>query len=1321
MAQKRTSRKKKQRVLKKKGEKTVGGVDVPFGRTPEQDSAIREARTPQDGANYALEKFKEGMTANKENMENSLNRIPNAIGNSKFVKEGKDFYNNKKEEYKKASEDLVERARNPIRSSQEEMKDLAAYNTDNPPPKTTNVLNTVKNAFDTPLFKKKEENGKKKKKRKIGNFEKKFAEAGEKVDKIAFDLDFDSSKSSDKAAIIKQTLIETVSNKSKILNDGVEQKINTEEGLKNANYSDAISVVVQPVENMFASLNRAASGKIDKDQGTKTTMVIETEVFPAQKEKIHTPLLKFLYDMILVPENDENFQKIVWSFIAKMNEKDLIRTDVPSGFKEIQEITYSNGNGNGNVQSGGSKRKKQRGGTLQLNGAPVQFEGIEKETLFYSILDNNVTEILADLQTMSGSSFPFSLLFFDLETIEEDWLQNSKNVDILLGFLKEKERGILVADPELEFKGTAGNKMVLRATFRLENGVYGIFVHNSVDELDTVLNLLDGMELVEVNEKEEGEVEKIVAPALNDVSSSPTGPPPGSPRSPPGSPPPVSINTNPTVDDSKITDAILKTAIRLVADSLKKKAPEEKDGREKAKKIGDAVLKTAVRLVGHILKEKATNDSTALVPYQKNAAIKNELVQISKETVEVLNQKDSTLVPMIEDIKKEGDVIKNYIQNNTNIFHIYESKESNSESSNELKKDIAELKTQNEQISKDLAALIVLINEFITNMNSQVIHMITDQKDIQNAITIQTTESGTQTQTPTLSEDDMKKVIEEFKQKSQAKMIALETKVETLQKAVQEKNLQSNVKDEQNKLLLQQNDELTKQLETEKENRQELEKSKSTTSIDTQTGPDQPFTDNNRPNNVPALKLTAENLQRNQNEPQTPTQNETQTAGNTPFDISEKGLTVGANKENHLHLDWDYIKHIKNEKANDHHFTGETDTFNALIRPQIIDERIHWNQQLLEMLNNLLDLKKLNSNSKNAEFEKHRQVVTNILNLSDSKPEEIPPSYNKFIVDNILYAVYTNTDITQTIKKDYSSIQHFFLYMRKNLNDYFAKINKDPKYFNDSKNVTEYLETIKDFHERITKKDGYNDKVLKLNQDNQEKIKIIQDKTVHTETGTTNAPLIHIKSEDSLNKPIHKKGKVVESPINKLSEIYSERKSEDINGKIKKELGEISNAYIFQKSSSNRLIDNETLSVGKLQLMQTNHLNKNISDTKSDRSSKATTNHDIEYTTIENYTLNDIETEVNNTKTKIVDILGKIEEYIPSQQATPITSQQVTPISTARSSEYGSTSNGLLSSASSRPTSSRTVESYEPRLGTKRKINLANTTTTRKKGKKNLK
>jgi hypothetical protein len=1089
MAQKRTSRKKKQRVLKKKEEKKVGGVDQKPITVMDDDYGLRE---------------EEEKEANNNAFSEYSNSEPDA---RPFTQE-------------QANAEMDIRTNRKI---------------DNPPPKsiTDKIKNAAKNIFkpeqpENVVQKKPEE---KKKKGKTGNFEKKFAKVGEKLDKIAFDLDFDSLKSSNKAPIIKQTLVESISNKSKIVNDGVQEKMNTETGYKNANPMDVIWVeTIRQIEDMFATYQRAASGIKDKDQGTKTTTVIETEVFPAQKEKIHTTLLKFLYDMILVPENDETFKKIVWSFIAKINEKDLIKKDVPSGFKEIQEIKYvgtnagvqnndlSNGPSNGPV-NGGSKRKKQRGGTLQLNGTTVQFDGIEKETLFYSILDNDAVisttnDFLEDVLKMDNPTYPFSLLFFDLETIEEDWLQKPESVDILLGLLKETEKGILIADPELEFKGTGENKMVLRATFNLENGVYGVFVHHSVTELDTVLNLLDGMELVEKTEKEEKEEREVVAPALNTVISSPTVTPTGSPtvtptgsptvtplgspRSPPGSPPPVSINTNPTVDASKITDAILKTAIRLVADSLRKKAT----------------------LIGTTQDKPETQNQNK--PELRNTSV---FVPLDEDQQNTLTKYDRTIVPLIENNKQEINITNNYVKNNTNIFNIIESE--NSPPDDTLQQDIKVLKQQNANISQDVAVLSALIETF---MNSQIIHTITDQSQIQAANEIQTTDSVTQTP---LVNDEIQNELETFKQKSREQTTALEQKVQELQKAVQDKIVQSTVTNKEITQLLEENQTLSSELESLKKEKE----SKTVVNSDSQT-------DGNGTLKIQDVseKLTKDNLAKLAKEQELANLAKEQEKGTeqeqkvpilsiplnkktkpiVPFKISETGLRVGGLKtgshlfkDDAVHIGWDYIKGIREKYAN----YKEPKMYKKIISPAIISERVTMCQNLLNILDNLTDIKKIEERKKHKKnvseiYLEHASIIAYILNYQNfnklpiktitSKNNEIQ-KYKDFTKDNLLYYLYKKQEIQEdfniTIKdlKDTTNILDFFEKVRSYLYQELKKIDDslstDTNYFDTSEkgkkkksNTTKYDVLLKEIHDIIQKKQQ---NLKDLEDKNNENVKLI--------------------------------------------------------------------------------------------------------------------------------------------------------------------------------------------------------------------------------------
>jgi len=1175
----------------------------------------------------------------------------------------------------------------------------------------------IKNTFNTPLLKKKEE---KKKKGKIGNFEKKFAEVGEKIDKIAFDLDFDSSKSSNTAPIIKQTMIESISNKSNILNDGVQEKMNTETGYKNANPMDVIWVeTIRQIEDMFAKYQKAASGKKNKDKGTKTTTVIETEVFPAQKEKIHTPLLKFLYDLILVPENDEEFKKIVWSFIAKMNEKALIDKNVPSGFKEIQEIKYittamagfsendrnaeTGEEGSKGPAMGGSKRKKQRGGKLELNGTTVQFNGIEQETLFYSLLDNDAAisttnDFLVDLQKMDKTAYPFSLLFFDLETIEEDWLQKPESVDILLGFLKETEKGILIADPELEFKGTGENIMVLRATFNLENGVYGVFVHNSVTELDTVLNLLDGMELVEKTEKEEkevGEVEKkVVAPALKVISSptvtptgsptvtprgsprgSPTGSPTGSPiGSPRGSPPPVIINKNPTVDASKITDAILKTAIRLVADSLK---------------------------------ENELSGTSILVP-------------ISEEIVEVLKKYDQNLLPIIKNNTEEIKVINNYVQNNTNIFKIFEGSEPNTDSRDELKNnDIVALKTQNEQISKDVTTLTALMNEFITNMNSQVIHTITDQSQIQAVQGIQTADSETQTQ---LVNDKIEKELETFKEKSQEQTAALEQKVQDLQQAVLASKIQNKLTDEANTALVKENATLFGQLQ-ELQKKKEIVTSNSASQTSSQDTPRE-------------LELTEANLAKLREEKQksqeivpilpiNPIPSNEKTKPIVPFKISETGLRVGGLKkgthlfkDNAVHIGWDYIKGIREKYES----FKEPKMYKKIISPVIISERVTMCQNLLNILDNLTDIKKIEERKKHKKnvseiYLEHVSIIAYILNYQNFnklpiktvtiKNNEIE-KYKPFTEDNLLYYLYKKQEIPEnsniTIKdlKDTTNILDFFEKVRSYLYQELKKIDDslstDTNYFDTSEknkkkksnNTTKYDVLLKEIHDIIQKKQQ---NLKDLEDKNDENVKLIN-KIPHKDRNKGGEKIdIHIDTPNLENyliqKSLMKSGQtdttVTESPKEVLKRNYD-------TAIIPSNLKILDTIDTTIKLNADGIVDYEPIDFLDLIDIKTetpveipipkNKKNKTEKNTRpntgqSGRSLKSisdtNTSESEDNATREIYSIKQISIEVSKNVKSILNILDKIskEDIQPDLFKNPSNSEINSNISSRRSSDTG--------------------------------------------------
>ena len=1348
MAQKRTSRKKKQRVLKKKEEKTVGGL--PFGRTQEEDDAIREARKPIGSLQDMGNTITEGMSQNIQN----LNTVPNAIGNSKFVQEGKKWYNTKQEEYKKASEDLVERARNPIRSSQAEMKDLAAYNAKNHPPETTNVLNTVKNAFDTPLFKKKEE---KKKKGKIGNFEKKFAKVGEQFDKIAFDLDFDSLKSSDKAAIIKQTLIESSTNKSKIVNDGVQEKINTETGFKNANFADVIwAEAIRPVDNMLASLNKAASGKKDKDQGTKTTTVIETEVFPAQKEKIHTPLLKFLYDMILVPENDEEFKKIVWSFIAKINEKALIDKNVPSGFKEIQEITYTTnsamagytdtkdgeeiGPANGGSTRKG-RRKKQRGGTLQLNGLTVQFDVIEKETLFYSVLSNGAeisttNNFLKDLQEMDKTkTYPFSLLFFDLETIEEDWLQKPESVDILLGLLKEKEKGILVADPELEFKGTQ-EKLVLRATFRLENGVYGIFVHNSVDDLDTVLNLLDGMELVEVDEKEEVEVEKKVKEEVEKkevkevpIGATSIGEENNKKEEEKQEKQPEKSNWELEKEEAmkegeefeqkvkeakekrlkeeevksteeeernkpkRISDAILKTAIRLVADSLKKKATP----KETAQKILNNVSKTGVNLVADGLKgtSELVNVKSEEEPELQGTS---EFVAFTEDQVTALTKLDPEIVPVIENNKQEINITNNYTRNVTKIINNYLSDD-------ELKKKLSDLKT-------DVAGLKALIEAFV---NSQVIHDIgTD--NIQDATEIKTTDSETQTSPPDNTvQQEQKQELETFKQELQEKNTGLENKIQDLQQKLLESNIQ-------NKLTVEEKEALAKEKDTYFSQLQELQKT-------SQEIPNEQLTKENlealgeRPlllkEGVPPLSIKTKTTESNENSKPI-----------VPFKISETGLRVGGlEKGSHLfkndavHIGWDYIKGIRDKYEN--YKDKEPKMYKKIISPAIISERVTMCKNLLNILDNLTDIKKIEERKKHKKnvnvseiYLEHVSIIAYILNYQNfnklpittvtSKNNEMQ-KYKPFTEDNLLYYLYKkkeisgNSNITIKELKDTTNILDFFEKVRSYLYQELKKIDDslstnnnyfEPKKGKNTKSNTrkEYDELLQEIHKIIQQKQQ---NLKDLEDKNDENVKLIN-MIPHKDRNKGGEKIdIHIDTpnlEDYINKPfLIKSGQtdptVTETPKEVLKHNYDTAiiptpTNLNILDKIDTTI-KLNREGIVDYEPINflDLIDIAEPTTVEIPIPKNkkNKTKKNTEKPSSGRQSRRSLNSDSskaeseDQENTETYIVKPIKTDVSENVTSIINVLNKIsKEDIQGLLKNPSNSEINSNSSSRRSSNTGS-------------------------------------------------
>ena len=1303
MAQKRTSRKKKQRVLKKKGEKTVGGVENP-PNVFDDDFDLQQAQEEQRRAdNDAFSEY-----SNTDPLAGPLT-----------------------EEETKEAEDIG--------------RDRKVKN----PPKKS-FLDTMKSAAAN-LVKPNESEKKEKKKGKVGTFEKKMAKVGEKLDKIAFDLDFDSLKSSDKAPIIKQTLIESISNKSKILNDSVQEKMNTEIGYKNANPMDVIwAETIREIEDMFAKYNKAASGKMDKDQGTKTTTVIETEVFPAQKEKIHTPLLKFLYDLILVPENDENFKKIVWSFIAKMNEKALIDKNVPSGFKDLKEITYTTTamagytdtedgqEGSKGPAMGGSKRKshrkKQRGGTLQLDGVTVDFNSIENETLFYSLLNNDAAisttnDFLADLQKMntSESDFPFSLLFFDLETIEEDWLKKPESVDILLGLLKEKEKGILIADPELEFKGTGENKMVLRATFNLENGVYGIFVHNSVQELDTVLNLLDGMELVEVNEKEEevGEVEKKEVPK-EESEEVPKGAVEGAS--------PISeedyqkeeekqteksnweLEKERAIEEGKefdenskeankkrneeeevkteeeekqkakeISDAILKTAIRLVADSLKEKATPT----EKTQEISNTALKTGIKLIADSLKELPGKSELVNVESEKEPELSGNsvFVPISEETITTLTQYDPTVVPMIENIKEERKVINNYVQNNTKIFNIIESsKEPKSESSDELKKDIVDLKTQNEQISQDVTALTVLMNELITNLNSPIIPTVTNE-NVQTAASIQTREIDTQTPPP---DDEMKKQIEAFKQKSQEQITALETKVETLQKAVLEKEFQSKITDENNKALVQENAALFGEL-------QKLQKVKEDLKLDTSNPSSQ------EPLNE--FKLTQTNLATlgEQKSPEkkvpplpikTPESNEN-SKPIVPFKVSETGLRVGGLKkgshlfkDNAVFLGWDYIKGIREKYEN----YKEPRMYKKIISPAIISERVTMCKNLLNILDNLTDIKKIEERKKHKKnvpeiYLEHVSIIAYILNYQNltklpittvtSKNSEIQ-KYKPFTEDNLLYYLYKkqeipiNSVITIEDLKDTTNILDFFEKVRSYLYQELKKIDDSlsagTNYFDTTEkgkkkksNTAKYDNLLQEIHKIIQQKQQ---NLKDLEDKNDENVKLIN-KIPHKDRNKGGEKIdIHIDTpnlEDYINEPfLIKSGQmdtnVTESPKEVLKHNYDTAiipTNLKILDKIDTTIKLNSEGIVdYDPIDFLDLIDIKAETSVKIPIPKNkkNKTEKNTGKPSSGRQSRRSLNSDSskaeseDQENNETYIVKPIKTDVSENVTSIINVLNKISK-----------------------------------------------------------------------------
>ena len=1163
---------------------------------------------------------------------------------------------------------------------------------------------------------------------KKGSLEEILGEVGKKGDRILFDFDYDGYKSSDKEAVIEKKVIQNKKVSSNILKDTTHNSTKVDTFLKNGTFIDSRRKDFLDVEELIAliinsSSNSGSKKKSKKDTSQQETIVLESEIFPEQKEIIHTPLLSFLYELIANPENDENFKKIVWAFISKMkSEKTVENNNLPSGFKMTKEIKYkstasplegySDRNASGEEYSGpaigGSKRKyrnkkqkKQRGGELILDETTLDattFTNVQEESLYYSVLDNDAVtsttlDFLGDLQKLgSGNPFPFSLLFFDLETLENDWLVKPANVDILLGLLKEKERGIIVADPELEFVGTdSENAYTLRATFRSKKSLYGVFVNNKVVDLNTVVNLLGGMELVEKMDVPE---RKVTAPAATAPVTVPISSTLGTPQTTPRTT--LVINNPPVVDASKITDNILKTAIRIVVDSLKKSKnlkpekgnPPQEQEQELDTTSSSIPVITPGQALANYKEEKKENEYIS----------KPRETFIPEEEFIKLDEFDPTIKDIFEKNELEIELIKNNNNQFNEIISNYNVIEQEDSVDNQQFKE--EIQPKINTLSSDVEELKKLMLTLLTGLTTA----ITDKTETEDA--------SIQTQSDV---EDKQKIIDQFKieydKQVQPKILELQAQVQTLQTELNEKvkvPVDSEI-DEKMKLLMEQNKALLAELEKLKKEKHKPGTKEQETQINT-------VQENNQFENINSTNLStlptatkAQILSQTIPLDQTlvNTSNSTMSSSRinsesseaelqggkklVHFKISEKGLRVGPLKKNSklisedaLIMSWNYLKYIRIKYK-----TKEEELFAKLIKPLIILERIHMCQNLLTIVEKLTNVERIEkstipnrinfdkSNTKKIHYFKNVSEINSILNLSLSnsplikKHQEIYINKQEFkplIEYNILYYLslkkktskiiedeiqkrlrpetknktkknnQKNDTLTSIIKelKDqsipslFSNIRYVFDYILNKINDIVTGQND---YFNDAEIIT-YKKRI-DLLNIIIK-----DKIKSLeslSNNNNKNIEIIKSISSDYNDVSKSVEIIDINPENDISD----ESKTILNKIyNKIDVNQSNNIMTNINENIKKI---DSTSYYKYPSKVYDIIDNQKLASINVPIP------KNIPstglETKSNPSGIIIDNI-TEYEDTEIYSIGKIDEEVLSDVQHIKEILNSIENDV---------------------------------------------------------------------------
>ena len=333
-----------------------------------------------------------------------------------------------------------------------------------------------------------------------GKFETSLGAVGRKLDNVQLSLDFDQQPGLSKPSMKKQTWVEATYDKSNVLNNVLNEVLTANTGYVNANVADVLGDYFREVEEDLALISKSASAsnkrKRKKGKGQnkeKKILAFENEISKEQKYEIPKGMLEILYDLVIKDTTNPeilDFKNVLLFLTAEHLKSNTflqnpgsrptfeVRKDIESVVEDEGDVS-GGGKGKRKGKRSSSKKKKQIGGTIKIDGTKIDNivsllspEEGELQNVCTIADGSQVDSILTDLNRMledeETEKYKFSLLFFDINIWDDNDKKNMENIQNII-----KENGIIVGDPVFTF-----GQWELKATFKIKgfDDKYGIFV-----------------------------------------------------------------------------------------------------------------------------------------------------------------------------------------------------------------------------------------------------------------------------------------------------------------------------------------------------------------------------------------------------------------------------------------------------------------------------------------------------------------------------------------------------------------------------------------------------------------------------------------------------------------------------------------------------------------------------------------------------------------------------------------------------------------------------------------------------------------------------